>query len=68
MDNETIVALHQQLYNLRQEHRETDESIQALLLHPYIDQLQMVRLKKRKLRLKEQIAHLENQLIPDLNA
>jgi hypothetical protein len=34
----------------------------------YSDQLQLRRLKKRKLALKDQIAHLESELIPDLNA
>ena len=42
--------------------------IHRLQLDLYVDQVQMRRLKKRKLHLKDQIARLESQLIPDLNA
>ena len=42
--------------------------IHRLQLDLYIDQVQMRRLKKRKLMIKDQIARLESQLIPDLNA
>ena len=53
---------------LRIEHRDLDDVIHRLQLDLYVDQVQMRRLKKRKLMLKDQIARLESQLIPDLNA
>jgi hypothetical protein len=58
----------EKLRQLRIEHRDLDEVISRLSLDMHIDQLQMKRLKKRKLLLKDQIARLESQLIPDLNA
>ena len=56
------------LRQLRIEHRDLDDVIHRLALDLYVDQVQMRRLKKRKLMLKDQIARLESQLIPDLNA
>jgi hypothetical protein len=53
---------------LRQEHRDLDAAIDALTFAPSNDQLQIARLKKRKLGLKDEIAHLEDQLIPDIIA
>ena len=53
---------------LRQEHRDLDAAIDALAFAPAADQLQIARLKKRKLRLKDEIAALEDQLIPDIIA
>ena len=53
---------------LRVEHRDLDTAIGALLDKPMIDQLQLARLKKRKLRLRDEIAMLEGQLIPDIIA
>ena len=53
---------------LRIEHRDLDEVISRLSLDLHINELQLKRLKKRKLMLKDQIARLESQLIPDLNA
>jgi hypothetical protein len=58
----------QRLRQLRIEHRDLDDVIHRLQLDLYVDQVQMRRLKKRKLLLKDQIARLESQLIPDLNA
>jgi hypothetical protein len=58
----------EKLRQLRIEHRDLDEVISRLSLDLHIDQLQLKRLKKRKLLLKDQIARLESQLIPDLNA
>ena len=52
---------------LRQEHRDLDGAIDALTFAAG-DQLQVARLKKRKLRLKDEIAQLEDQLIPDIIA
>ena len=58
----------EKLRNLRIEHRDLDEVIMRLSLDLNTDELQMKRLKKRKLMLKDQITRLESQLIPDLNA
>jgi hypothetical protein len=55
----------EKLRQLRIEHRDLDEVISRLSLDLHINEL---RLKKRKLMLKDQIARLESQLIPDLNA
>ena len=65
MDEAEII---QQLGVLRQEHRDLDSAIDALIFAPAADQLQVARLKKRKLRLKDEIAVLEDQLIPDIIA
>jgi hypothetical protein len=56
------------LAELRVEHRDLDEVIARLLEGPYVDQLQVRRMKKRKLMLKDIIARLESELIPDLDA
>ena len=53
---------------LRTEHRDLDAAIDALSGAGPTDQLQIARLKKRKLRLKDQIAMIEDYLIPDIIA
>jgi hypothetical protein len=53
------------LLQLRIEHRDLDEVITRLTADMTVDQLQLKRLKKRKLLLKDMIARLENDLIPD---
>jgi hypothetical protein len=53
---------------LRIEHRDLDAAIDALLSAGGPDQLQIARLKKRKLKLKDQIAQIEDYLIPDIIA
>lgn len=53
---------------LRVEHRDLDAAIGALVAAASLDQLQLARLKKRKLRLRDEIAMLEDQLIPDIIA
>jgi hypothetical protein len=58
----------ERLRQLRIEHRDLDDVIARLSLDYDVDELQLKRLKKRKLMLKDQIAKLESQLIPDLNA
>jgi len=65
MDEAEIIR---QVGLLRQEHRDLDAAIDALIFGPAGDQLQIARLKKRKLRLKDEIAALEDQLIPDIIA
>ena len=56
------------LKELRIEHRDLDDVIDRLSGDPSVDQLELRRLKKRKLLIKDQIARLESSLIPDLNA
>jgi hypothetical protein len=53
---------------LRIEHRDLDEVIERLQMDIHTNELQLKRLKKRKLMLKDQITRMESQLIPDLNA
>ena len=67
VDTETFREI-ERLRQLRIEHRDLDDVIHRLQLDLYVDQVQLRRLKKRKLLLKDQIARLESQLIPDLNA
>ncbi len=57
-----------QLAELRLEHRDLDIAIERLGQTPGTDELQLRRLKKRKLRIKDVIARLESELIPDLDA
>jgi len=64
----SAIPAAQRLVRLRQEHRDLDAAIEALRATPAPDQLQLARLKKRKLRLKDEIAQLEDQLIPDIIA
>ncbi len=59
------VSLRARLEEHRLEHRALDAAIERLGLDPGMDQLQMRRLKKRKLALKDIIAKLESRLIPD---
>ncbi|GBQ23152.1 hypothetical protein AA0472_1002 [Acetobacter estunensis NRIC 0472] len=60
-DNDSMLR---RLHELRSEHRDLDTVINRLSLEP-MDQLQIQRLKKRKLVLKDEIAWIENRLIPD---
>jgi hypothetical protein len=60
--------IQRRLELLRVEHRDLDAAIDALRLAGAPDQLQIARLKKRKLRLRDEIAMLEDQLIPDIIA
>jgi hypothetical protein len=58
--------LRAKLAELVQEHRDLDAAIEALA--PVHDQLQLTRLKKRKLQLKDQIQKINDQLLPDIIA
>jgi hypothetical protein len=60
--------LRERLTELRQEHRDLDAAIDEMTARGTTDQLRLVRLKKRKLQLKDAIARLESDLIPDLDA
>jgi hypothetical protein len=67
VETETFRRL-ERLRELRIEHRDLDDVIHRLQLDLYVNEVQLRRLKKRKLLLKDQIARLESELIPDLNA
>jgi hypothetical protein len=56
------------LEQLRTEHRDLDDVINYLIQNGHSDHMQLQRLKKRKLRLKDMITRLESRLIPDLDA
>jgi hypothetical protein len=58
----------EKLKDLRVQHRDLDQEIGVLSRTPAFDSLELRRMKKRKLMLKETIVKLESQLIPDLNA
>jgi hypothetical protein len=67
VDTETFRRL-ERLRELRIEHRDLDDVIHRLQMDLYVNEVQLRRLKKRKLMLKDQIARMESELIPDLNA
>ncbi len=64
-EQETVLA---ELARLREEHQDLDAAVTALTEAAFRDQLQIQRLKKRKLQVKDRIRHLEDILIPDLPA
>jgi hypothetical protein len=65
---EDLDAIKQRLTELREEHRALDDAIAGLAENLYVNQLQLRRLKKRKLMIKDMIARYESKLIPDLDA
>ena len=70
-ENNVETATFRRLERLRElhiEHRDLDDVIHRLQMDLYVNEVQLRRLKKRKLMLKDQIARLESELIPDLNA
>ena len=67
IDTESFAEL-ERLRELRVSHRDLDYLIDRLQDDPMVDQLRIRRLKKRKLLLKDMIAMLESELIPDLDA
>ncbi len=60
--------LREQLARLQQEHRDLDAAIAALAMSPGSDVIQVQRLKKRKLVLRDKIRDIEDQLTPDIIA
>jgi hypothetical protein len=60
--------LRAQLARLQQEHRDLDAAIEALQTSPGSDLLQVQRLKKRKLQLRDRIKYIDDQLTPDIIA
>ncbi|MCF3931883.1 DUF465 domain-containing protein [Acuticoccus sp. M5D2P5] len=67
MDNENEILL-ERLNTLRQEHRDLDAAVAALESSGSTDMLQIKRLKKRKLQLKDEIRHLADTILPDIIA
>jgi hypothetical protein len=65
---ENASTIQQRIIELKQEHRDLDLAIDALVALPVHDELQLRRLKKRKLLLKDQVAFLNSQLTPDILA
>ena len=68
MTDEEEKVLNEKLAQLRQEHRDLDAAIGALEDSALRDQLQLTRMKKRKLQLKDMIAKIEGSLLPDIIA
>jgi hypothetical protein len=68
MIDEKLEEIRCRLADLQTEHRDLDEVIGRMAGDGNVDQLMLQRLKKRKLALKDLIAQLENQLIPDIIA
>jgi hypothetical protein len=66
--NADRVALMQRLMQLKLEHRDLDGAVGKLSVDPTHDQLQLTRLKRRKLLLKDYIARLEREIDPDVRA
>jgi hypothetical protein len=60
--------LEERLFELKQEHRDLDDVITRLSSQGAMEELQVKRFKKRKLKLKDTIMQLENELIPDILA
>jgi len=68
LTNKERHQLEERLFELKQEHRDLDDVINRLLLTPVVEELQLKRFKKRKLKLKDTIMKVENALIPDILA
>ena len=67
-DGDEIERLRQRLAELKSEHRDLDDVIARISDTAPFDQIQVKRLKKRKLMLKDQIAKIESNLLPDIIA
>jgi len=61
-------SLREQLALLKDEHRDLDDAIQALSQRAMPDMIQIQRLKKKKLQLRDEIAQIESQLLPNIIA
>ena len=66
--NPQRVAFQQRIVELKMEHRDLDTAIDRLAADSAHDELQLLRLKRRKLLLKDQIARLEREIDPDVLA
>lgn len=65
MDNNEIKHL---IHELTLEHKDLDDALNLMKEKPFIDELQIRRIKRRKLKLKDEIQLLESKLIPDIEA
>ncbi len=68
MDREEELELRETLARLKQEHRDLDGAVDILEQSGRADQLQLIRLKKKKLHIKDEITRIEDQLLPDIIA
>jgi hypothetical protein len=68
LDPSEAARLRARVAALREEHQDLDDAVSALEALPMPDQLQIARLKKKKLTLRDQIAKLEDKLTPDIIA
>jgi hypothetical protein len=68
LNDEERRAIRDQIERLREEHRDLDTAIEALMLSGPADRLQLQRLKKRKLALRDRMTRLEDELTPDIIA
>ena len=68
MSDEDNQEIRQRIGELILAHRDLDDAIALMAKVPYADELQLKRMKRRKLRLKESIVRLQSSLIPDLDA
>lgn len=60
--------IRHRINDLTLEHRDLDDALNLMKEKPFIDELQLKRIKKRKLKLKDEILILESKLIPDIEA
>ena len=65
---EQVLSIRERIGQLRVEHRDLDDVIARLMGDPAHDELQMRRMKRRKLLLKDQMARIERQIDPDVLA
>jgi hypothetical protein len=68
MDAQDLDEMKRRLNEMKVEHRDLDDVIDRLIEQAPFDQLQVQRLKKRKLMLKDQILRLESSILPDITA
>jgi len=68
LDPDEEARIRVEIAALREEHQDLDDAVRALEALPTHDQLQIARLKKKKLTLRDQIAKLEDRLTPDIIA
>lgn len=68
LTEEELDRIRKRVFELKLEHRDLDDAIEHLIAAGTFEELKIKRLKKRKLQLKDDIARLENTLIPDILA
>jgi hypothetical protein len=68
MEDSEDLTLAEQLADLKEQHRDLDGAIESLEQRGFRDQLQLRRLKKRKLLLRDEISKIEDQILPDIIA